>query len=64
MKISQEKLETIPMHFFFLGGGGRGKGVKQVYYGICASRVLHYFQVGVHTTIFSLRVRLRKPPLF
>ena len=32
--MSQEKLHTIIMHFFFGGGGG----VKEVYYGIRASR--------------------------
>ena len=31
--MSQEKSKTMPMQFFFLGGGG----VKEVYYGICAS---------------------------
>ena len=36
MKMSPEKSKTKPIHFFFLGGGG--KGVKEVYYGICAGR--------------------------
>ena len=32
--MSQEKSKTMPMQIFFLGGG---RGVKEVYYGICAS---------------------------
>ena len=41
MKMSQEKSKTMPMQilffsFFFLGGGG----VKEVYYGSCASSEL------------------------
>ena len=39
--MSQEKSKTMAMQiFFFLGGGGGGVGVKEVYYGICASSEL------------------------
>ena len=39
--MSQEKLQTMIMQFFFLEvGGGGGRGFKNVYYGICASREL------------------------
>ena len=32
---TQEKLETIVIQFFFLGGGGRGMEVNKVHYGLC-----------------------------
>ena len=35
--MSQEKLQTIIMQNFVCVGGGGG-GVKEVYYGICASK--------------------------
>ena len=35
--MSQEKSKTMPMQIFFFLGGGRGEGVNEVYYGICAS---------------------------
>ena len=41
--MSQEKSKTMPMQisfFFFFWGGGGGEGVKEVYYGICASSEL------------------------
>ena len=36
--MSQEKSKTMPMQIFF--GSGGGGGVKEVYYGICASSEL------------------------
>ena len=45
--MSQEKLQTKIMQIFFLGGG-RGV-VKEVYYGICASRE-YVFDIGDHPT--------------
>ena len=32
--MSQEKLQTMSMQHFFLGGGGGAGGVKEVHYGI------------------------------
>ena len=42
--MSQEKSKTMHI-FFFLGGGG--VGVKEVYYGICASSEFGKGRVGV-----------------
>ena len=47
--MSQEKLKTMPMHFFFWGGGG----VKEVYYGICASSELDEYWGRLANTVQS-----------
>ena len=47
--MSQEKSKTMPMQIFFLGGLGGGGGVKEVYYGICASS--EYLCVRSHVIV-------------